>query len=208
MAILVDNQPFAGGCEAQATVRQVAREACASHPAGRRILVGLRCGGRDLAPAELQASLELCAAGIEGLELLTADLREQVGIAVQEALELLGDTESRLGAVADSLEQGRQATGMRDLAGGRQVFRQVQDTVEAAAELLEIPLDQTLDAAGSTESCLNQIKGRLNDLKAAVSAQDLVQVADLLRYDFGASLAGWRTLLNKLGSEAQSPAAR
>lgn len=207
MPILVDHQPFAGTCEPRATVRQFAREACLRHPAGRRILVGLRSGGRDLSPAEIQASLDLCVAEVDGLELLTADLREQVGLALQEAMAALDDAENRLNGVADTLEQGRQTAGMRDLAGVLGLFRQLQDTVQTAAGLLDVPLDEPSNEGTSAPSCLDRIKRPLEELKASVAGQDLVQVADLLRYDFGPSLAGWRTLLTRLASVADAPPA-
>lgn len=204
MQILVDSQPYPAGETAGQTLQQLADEVCAAGAEGEgRLIVGMACDGAPVEPGRLDEFLPQPVSNFETIELQTVSVRDQVVATVDQALEVLGESDQIREQVADELNQGHQEAAMVGLQKLLEIFKQVQQTTFLSSQLLGVSLESIQVDGADMMSILTAVKDRLNDLKAGMENQDFVAVADTLRYEFAEPLEAWTGILQSLRHSAQ-----
>jgi hypothetical protein len=201
--ITVDDREYQGRGQAGQTVRELAEELCGDqHSRDARLVIRLSCDGHPVQPARLEEVLQSTVESFATLEFQTVSVREQVSCTLGQAIEVFQQTDSLRNEIADLLNQGRNEAAMASLQKLLDIFKQVQQTTLLSSQLLGVELDSVrIDGKGLAE-VLAVIKERLTDLRNGMEAQDLVMVADLLRYEFSQPLEIWQAILTELHGAA------
>lgn len=195
MEMLIDDRPYTP-TSADQTIGELAREICAVAPKDEpRMVVGLRCDGREIMQAELEAVLEQPAGTFGRVEFQTQPVRALVRSSLIAAINVFEQADASREQIADDLAGGRMADAMQKLQQLLSAWKQVQDTLAAAASAIELPLDQLNAGQRAFTDVLEQIRTQLVALRDAMTAADYVLVGDILRYELEEPFADWIQIL-------------
>jgi hypothetical protein len=203
MQILVDGtdvrEDFVEGTSVEHALRQV--QAHLGTPS--RLVIGIRCNGRDIPSDELPAILRSPVAEVTQLEVFTSTVEGLVVGAMQQASLSLQESEANCRQVAELLAGGKTTEGIRLLGVCLGAWQQIHEAVAKSIQLL------SLDAECLTinDEPLARIIGRpkevLMQIKQALHAHDHVLLADVLQYEFGEVTEQWYSLISQLKQAAE-----
>lgn len=199
MQITVDDQTFAIEDPGTRTVQDFADEVCGPPTKlDSRLVVGAACDGKDIASDQLNDFMLSPANRFESVVLDTSPVRDQLRLALEQALAMLQEAHASREQAADCLNEGSHEGAMASLQKVLEAFKQVQHTAVLAAQLLEIDLEEFDVNGQGFLDVINSVKTHLGELKAGMENQDFVAVSDLLRYEIGEPIDGWMALTGKL----------
>lgn len=202
--ILIDDQPYAPTCSADATVRELAHEVCAdAGPQGRRLVVAIYRDGQPVPDGELGDVLDAPLGDFADLALQTQPVAPLVRSTLDQALSMLAEAAAARTAAADHLDHGRQSDAIPHIQKLLQLWRQFQQALTFSAEALSVDLDAIEVNDCRFTDVIAQMKASLENLREAVRNQDPVLMADLLRYDMADPFEKWGRLLEQLREFAQ-----
>ncbi|MBN1845324.1 MAG: hypothetical protein JW810_06540 [Sedimentisphaerales bacterium] len=119
--------------------------------------------------------------------------------------EALCDSQDDRRQIVDHLGQARPQPAMEMLTDYLNLWNTIQLTLASAGRLLETDLDELPlddsdggDSLGQVGDRITQLSNQLQELKAALEAQDLVLLGDILEYEFGPLTEDWQDMLGRL----------
>ena len=195
----VDTMDFADQTLEQA-LRRLQDEVCAE----RRVIVGVRCDGLELAGGDMPTRLQAPVAGVGRLEVYTGTRAELVGDAMRQAAAALTDADDERRRVAELLTEGQIAEGVSLLGELLKVYQQVHDAVGKSLQMLEVDA-QSIEIGGrSLHACFDEPKQLLLRIKQALLAQDHTLLADIMQYEFDEVVQEWQRAVAEVHRRAET----
>ena len=200
MAILLDGRPVPVPERTDQPLRDLL-DALRRQHAPQRIIVRIEQDGQVLAGEALDAALDAPLAAHSQLVLTTDDPRALVARALREVADALRHAAEHSAAAADLLEQGEPAAAMQAVQPTLTPWRDLQQVIQQAGALLgQSWLMQELDGQ-PLHVHLSTLAGRLRDMRDALTSQDAVLLADVLRYELPELATGWAGHLETLAGQ-------
>ena len=151
--------------------------------------------GCVLRDADLDTGLEQPVAADAQVDLHSADrlalVRDALrGLALEFEQASSGQTE-----IADRLASGDVATAMRDVSTFIGLWRTCTRALAECSKLLNEDLTRYEHNGHTVQTALEDLIGRLRDMREALDARDTVLLADIVRYELPPLCQTWQTLL-------------
>lgn len=194
----LDQQP-AGGELLEETLRQIQDNVC--QPG--RLVVAVRCDGKDVPGGELTKALQKPTSDFEQIEIFTGTPSDLVSDAMNEAAESLRQTEGACQEIASRINEGRVQEGISALAECVAAWQQIQDAVGKSLQMLQIDVSEISIRDEPLEDVIRKPAGVLAQIKQALQAQDHVLLADILQYEFSQVVQQWQMIVARLRQEAE-----
>ncbi|MEQ8769551.1 MAG: hypothetical protein RIB60_03470 [Phycisphaerales bacterium] len=204
MKTYLDNEPIDVPEQTVAAAINAAREAAESRS---RIVVEVQGDGAPL-PAGVIDDPPADDAGLTELRFLSAVPGPFVRETLLEASGALEAAAADRQAAADRIQGGSIAEAIEPLQRVLETWSVVGDVVERSGSMMgvdvaKVDVPASGDRAATTgEACIQELAGRLAELKGALAGQDWAGVSDLLAYEMDGLTDRWRGLLDQLASEA------
>jgi len=177
MRVLIDDQPCSTPCATVADAIEAAREATRSN---RRVIVEVIVDGNPW-NEELASDPHLKQSADE-VRLISADQND----LLRQTLDAVGDaidgTDASLRGSAEMLQSGMTAEGMQQLQQAVETIGAIQEAIAHIADLEGIDLEAML-RSGSAGDALQRMQHELEQVRAAIAAEDPIGLADLLLYE-------------------------
>ncbi|MFQ6048377.1 MAG: hypothetical protein ACE5K7_03325, partial [Phycisphaerae bacterium] len=180
--------------------------------AGRRVLVGIRCDGRDVSPAQIEEVLSQPAHRYERLEFQTGSPRRLAADALQHAAELFAETHNLAAQAVELLNQGQTTRAMELLGSCLSIWNQVSESVRKTVRLLGLDLDSMVVGQQPLPELFSALREQLGSIRDALEARDYVLLADILQYELPGLAQRWQQMISTIRqqvapSDEQPPAA-
>ena len=206
MQLFMDDKPVDAELLGAGTLEEGLREVQETLCAPRRILVGFRCDGEDIAASAMTAALRKQVSSFDRVELFSSTKEDLVVETMTQAAASLEETETATQNVAEMLIQGKSAEAVQRLGECLKVWQQVHDAVGKSLTLLDMDPTATTIRDESIGSALGRPKDVLVQVKQALQAQDYVLLADVLQYEFADVTDLWHRLIARVKQEAEDRA--
>lgn len=161
-----------------------------------RMIVGLVCDGIDITDEALPATLQQSQSDFNRVDMTSADPTQLVQDALDQAEKLLDETADSAEGIVEQLTCGKQAEAMPVLGSCCQSWLQIHSGIANAINALRIdPADVMVDGKPLVDVLADPIQV-LNGIKESVTAQDFVSLSDILSYEYGEAVNGWRGIID------------
>lgn len=201
MKILVDDQPVSAQTDLR-TVEDAVR-AVQAGCAPDRVVVQLRCDGREVQGEEMATALGRKTSAVECLELFTTTRQSLVSDAMTQASAALQQTEQECRRVAEMLTQGRTREAMENFGECLRVWQQIHTAATRSMEMLALDPETTMIRDVPLGELITRPREVLLQVRDAVSAQDYVLLADVLQYELSEVTDQWYALVARIREEAE-----
>lgn len=198
MQVLLDDEFYAATGGEDQTVGQLAEEIGSHLLAEDRFLIAIRCDGAEIPPQQWE---QVLADPIEQYERVEFQSESGPALAISvltQAGELLGQTADQCAEVLDLLSQSRTSPAMQTLSTVFSSCDQAHHSVVQSVRLLELELDKIQAAGEPATAVIDELRTQLSQIKTALTAGDMVSLADMLQYEFGSTLSRWQTMIEAL----------
>lgn len=202
MLVTLDGQRLDDAFEAGASLQAVIDRVRASRLADR-LVVGVAIDGRPLVDEELRTSLAQPVADGTQIDLESGDVRELVLDALREAAGRLDEAAAGMGEIADVLQSGETARAVGQFGEVLGVWQVCRQTLAECGPLMPIDLETETFAGRPIAQHLAELVETLRELRGAFNAQDMVLLADQIRYEMPALCETWRDLLTHVAAQAE-----
>lgn len=163
-----------------------------------RVIIEASADGAALSNDQLDAPSDEDT-GIGEVRLVSAEPRALVRVTLLEAADTLERVGPDHAAVAKMIHEGRLEDAMSELASLLDVWRAVQESVDKGSALIGLTLENVrLGDVGHVGQLVEQLAGRLEELKTALANQDWSTVADLIEFEMVEQAERWTALLRGL----------
>ncbi len=163
-----------------------------------RVIIEASADGAALSNDQLDAPSDEDT-GIGEVRLVSAEPRALVRVTLLEAADTLEQVGPDHAAVAKMIHEGRLEDAMSELASLLDVWRAVQESVDKGSALIGLTLENVrLGDVGHVGQLVEQLAGRLEELKTALANQDWSTVADLIEFEMVEQAERWTALLRGL----------
>lgn len=197
MTVLLDNEPLsAEGLSPDASVAEWLEVAKARLEGTGALIVGLRHEDEDVPAERLEEMLSEPASRFEGLELVSGRPKEVVLEAMEQMRRAFGETFAAVQEAADALAAGRVADAMRTVGDCVKIWAQTQEAIVQGGRLMGLRLDDMEILDRPIAGWLDDLAGKLRELKDALASRDNVLLGDILRYEMDETLRQWERMLD------------
>ncbi len=157
-----------------------------------RIVVGVRVDGQPLNGEHLGQRLGETLPGVSQLDLESADPIDLAAAALRELTDQLGDARDGLSQIAAQIQAGKPDAALDDFRGFLGVWRNSQTALRECSQLLG--RDLTRDEVGGQMLLdhIEQLSGKLRELRDAFEARDMVLLSDLVEYEMPELCQAWQ----------------
>lgn len=198
MAAYLDARPYCSGLSSTATVAEFIESARQSLDGTGRLLIGLRCEENDVPPDQLDAMLSEPVARFNRLELtsdrpsrVVEDILLHARTCLSQSFELVQDA-------SEKFSSGNGVEAMTALIACIQSWGQVHEAIVKGGQLMRIDFEKLQIGNRSVQAWLAGLVERLRDIKNAVESNDLVLLADMMKYELDESLQEWEGFVDGL----------
>ncbi len=199
MQVLLDKEPYVATGETYQTVGQLAEEIGSRLAGEDRFLIAIRCDGTEIPPPQWERVLADSVEQYQRLEFQSESGPALALSVLTQAGELVGQTADRCAEAVNLLSQSQTGPAMQALSAAFSACDQVHQAVLQSVRLLNLELDKIRAAGGEpATSAVDHLRNQLSEIKAALTAGDMVSLADMLQYDFGSALSQWQTMIETL----------
>jgi hypothetical protein len=156
------------------------------------VIDGQRCGADRLDLAHLRGS------SAREIRLTTADCRQLVRQAYNDAATALRDADRLQQSAAELLQADQAPQAMQKLAEALDIWANVRAAVLMGAEMSGIDLFAETDDTrgdGGNQAVVTALGDRLRSLRQSLQNNDTVALADTLLYDLPDVIGAWRAML-------------
>ncbi len=196
MPVLLDDQPLSlEHLPPGATVAEAVNEARARLEGSGLTIVALRNNKEVVADAQVEQMLSEPISRFDHLELVSGRSQEVVLDALRLIREGFAETFPAVKEVVESLAAGKLSEAMTLLAQCVRVWGRAQEAIIQSRSLLEVDFDDLEIDGRQITDWLNQLAGKLEELKNAIESRDNVLLGDILRYEFDQTLQQWERML-------------
>lgn len=205
--VLLDGRTIGEELESTATVAAAIEIARGRLAAGRSIILGVTCDGRNVGLDLLASVLPRPLHEFSRVELTSGDAGAAVIEALSETRLSILDTYALVQQAADDISTGNIARGMNGLIECVNAWSQVHEAVVSGGQLLQLDFERLVLGGRPLLDWLGDLNRRLRDIKSAVENQDHVLLADILRYEMDETLQRWEDMLTALIEHVRGGAA-
>jgi hypothetical protein len=145
-------------------------------------------------------------AGDAQVDLESAERAAVVSDALRGLAAEFGDAAERLAPIADRLSGGDVTGGVKEVGEFVQLWQTCYRTLAQCCELAGEDLTAREHDGQSLRAHLQGLVAKLNELRDALDARDMVLLADLLRYELPALCRTWQELLGGVAEQVAAPA--
>jgi hypothetical protein len=196
MTVLLDDQPLSlEHLPPEATVAEAVNEARARLAGSGLMIVALRNNNEVVADGQVERMLAEPISRFEHLELVSGRSEEVVLEALRQIREGFGQTFPAVKEVVEALTAGKLSEAMTLLAQCVRVWGQAQEAIIQSKSLLEVNFDDLEIDGRLITDWLNELAGKLKELKDVIESRDNVLLGDILRYEFDQTLQQWERML-------------
>jgi hypothetical protein len=200
MRIVLDEQP----CKIDATsVGEAIRAATAIAERRGRMIVDVIVDGRTWEQSELD-SADARAAAAEEVRMTSADVRELVCGALEEAAANLATADELQREAGERLQKGDAQEAMTSLNDALSMWITVHEAVSRSADALGLDLGSIAAGDRTVSTCVDDLNAALTSLRRALEVKDHVALADALMYEWPETIAQWREALSAMRDHVQS----
>jgi len=201
MIVTLDRQRLMDAFSAEETLQSLLDRVREAHLKDRMI-VSVAVDGRVLAESELNTSLPQPVAG--GQVDLESSQPATVAAAVLRGLAAeFGDAGSRLSDIADRLSSADVAAAIRDVGKFVALWQACYRALPQCSALCRQELLDTDYDGRPLKDRLDELIGKLSEVRAALEARDTVLLADLVRYELAPLAQKWQDILNHLAEQIE-----
>jgi len=201
--ILLDGVPIDKFDIEDATLETTLRRVQTARCPPSRMVVGIRCDDRDIVGDDMTARLGEPTSNIGTLEVFTSTRQELVIGALAQAASALQNTESASRHVAELLSAGKTTEGIKTLGECLSVWQQIHEAITKSIAMLELDIASMTIRDQPILEVLAKPRDVLTQLKQALTAQDNVLLADVLRYEFGEVIDQWYSIIATIRQHAE-----
>jgi hypothetical protein len=184
------DESFNPDCTLETVIEQVRRD-----HVGQRLVTSVRLNGQTLTDNDLKDGLATLLTSDAQVDLESGDRRELVRDALLGlALQFECDAEQSA-EIAARLSAGEVADGVRQVGEFVQLWQTCYRTLVQCCDLLGEDMTAWEHDGRTMRSHLDELVGKLNELRDALDARDMVVLGDLIRYELPPLYANWHKLL-------------
>jgi len=195
MEVFVDDRRVDAGAIAVGTLEDALRQVQATFCTPDRLVIRLRCDGRDVLADAMSATLRREASSLRRLDVFTCSRGALVIDALTQASATLTDTEAECERAAELLTEGKTAEGIQSLGECLGVWQQIHQAVAQSIQILRLDMTQTRIHEETLADLISRPKEVLTQVKQALQVQDHVLLADILQYEFTDVSAQWHGVI-------------
>jgi len=196
MAVFLDARPYATGLGPASTIAEFIESARQSLAGSGRMLIGLRCDENEVSPDQLDALLVEPLSRFDRLELTSDRPARVVEDILLHARSCLGQSFDLVRDASDKLSGGDCGEAMTVLIACIRSWGQVHEAIVKGGQLMGIDFETLQIRDRSVQAWLASLVDRLRDIKSAVECNDLVLLADMLKYELDESLQEWEAFVD------------
>jgi hypothetical protein len=205
MTVLLDDQPLSTeDLKPDATVAQLLDLAKARLKGSGSVIVALRKDHQDVPPESLEDMLTQPLQGFQQLELISGRPKQVVLEALDEVRCSFTDTFATLREICEALTAGRLTEAMEMLSRCVGIWGRTHQAVVEGGALVGVDFERLEVAGRPIVDLLNELAGRLHELKNAVESRDNVLLGDILRYELDETLQQWELMLTAFTAHVES----
>lgn len=157
-----------------------------------RIVVGVRIDGQPVAGEPLGQRLGQALAGVTQIDLDSADPLVLAADALRDLTDQLGDARDGLAQIAVQIQAGKPDAALEDFRGFLGVWRNSQTALRDCSELLGRDLTRDEVDGQMLLNHIEQLSGKLRELRDAFEARDMVLLSDLVEYEMPELCQAWQ----------------
>ncbi len=193
-AVLVDGARLDADCGTEPSISDVVESMRKEWQTDDRILVAIQCDDEEVVGEELEAILDTPLSAYGRVEFQTGSARGLASDVLEHVSAMLIDTREVQSQVVELLGQGSTARAMDLLSGCFAVWKQAQESLSRAAEVLNLDLD-TLEFEGATVGAfIEELAAALRKIRESLTTRDYVMLADVLAYELEPICERWPRL--------------
>lgn len=193
-AVLVDGSRLETECDPAVALSDVVELIRKDWQSDDRILVAIRCDDEEVIGEELESILDTPLSEFDRVEFQTGSARDLAGDVLEHVSALLIETREIQSQVVDLLGQGSTPRAMELLSGCFGVWKQAQEGLSRAAEVLNLDLD-TVEFEGATIGAfVEELAAALRKVRESLKTRDYVMLADVLAYELEPICERWPRL--------------
>ncbi|MGE0479965.1 MAG: hypothetical protein AB7Q17_05780 [Phycisphaerae bacterium] len=185
--------PVAAGATLGGVIATV-RRCCAEN----RLLVSIVLNGRELFDDDLETEI---AAALDDADQVDFESAERDGV-IRAALAATAEKVRHAGyeavEIAEQLNAAATPDALRRIGTLVETWQACRRALSEAGGLIGEDLTQRTFDGRSVEAHLNELAGRLGELRDALTQRDFVLIADLLHYELPPLCEHWHKLLQTL----------
>jgi len=198
MTAYLDARPYTRGLGPASTVGEFIESARQSLDGSGRMLIGLRCDESDVPPDQLDALLVEPVARFTRLELTSDRPSRVVEDILLHARTCLSQSYELVQSASEKFSAGDGVEAMTALIACIQSWGQVHEAIVKGGQLMRIDFEKLQIGDRSVQAWLAGLVDRLRGIKDAVESNDLVLLADMLKYELDESLQEWEGFVDGL----------
>ena len=200
MNINLDGRPLDENFVPGETLQQFASRVREKH-LRQRMVVSIAFDGRTLLEEELVESLNKPVAGVDRLDLVSAEPGTLVASAFREVASQLADTGDRYESLADEVQGTESSKAISQLGEFLTVWQTCQKAILEGSGMLASDLT-ALNCDGRTvREHLDTLSEKLRGLRGAFEAGDMVLLSDQLRYEMPEVCRTWDGVMRNLAGQ-------
>ncbi|MFO0840484.1 MAG: hypothetical protein U1D55_18405 [Phycisphaerae bacterium] len=190
MPILLDGKPFAVDAGAGDSLRDVIDRVRSRQPT-ERLIVSVAINGREIPETELPAAMQNCVNEADRIELASGALRDVAGEALRSVAAELRRAGAAQANVAAELQAGRVQEGLRRVGQDVALWQSCRQAIVDASELLGRDLLAERIDGQPVSALMDDLVGRLTELRDTFQANDLITLADLVAHEWPPVYERW-----------------
>lgn len=199
MTVWLDGVQVRNGVTGDMTLQEIV-DAVRPTLSADTLVVSIALDERTLPEHELVQALGASVSQGTRIDLTTGDRFEITSAALREMGEQLGHVAEALPEIADLLTCGQVAAAMQRLGDCLQVWHQCQSAISQSSRLVGRDLSTLAVEGRPVTAFVDELVGKLREIRDAFTAGDMVLLADVLRYEMPQTCCDWQ---NALGAMAE-----
>ncbi len=207
MEIFIDDDQIDAAFVGNGTLDDALRHMQSHLCAPDRLVIGLRCDGREVPANGMADTLRRPASSFERLEVFTGMKDVLVIDVMEQSSTCLTETQEACRRAAELLTEGKIVEASEMLGDCLRIWQQIHEAVGKSIEMLQLDPELTMVNDEPLIDLIGKPKEILMQVKEALQARDHVLLADILQYEFSETIGQWHLLVSKLRQEAEDLAA-
>jgi hypothetical protein len=187
MKVFLDGQPLPTD---RATIACALRQAVDAAAARGRIIIEATAGGEPLPEHALETPPEERYDG--ELRFVSVEPRAMVRVTLQDAGDALDQARDAQSRCAKLIQSGKTDESLAPLGQAIGTWQLVRDAVEKSMAILG---GGSAPAPSGLSDLVNELGGRLEEVKRSLGMQDWSALADTLAYDMDEQAGKWKDML-------------
>lgn len=178
------------------TVGHIIDHAKASLTGTNQLILSISCDGEQVTATQLKSVMKSPAEAFQSIELESGSPYRAVLDALGQTRQLLSETFATVKQVTDALAAGDLHAAMTGLVECVSAWSNVHESVVQGGALVGVDFDRLIIDGRHILDWLNELNGRLRDIRDAIQVRDHVMLGDILRYELDETMQGWETMLD------------